>query len=591
LHNLPTTLKRIELYLNSQFENGKYDEDGEEKFFYNIVKPASDVAEKMVDLDTKDIKLTSDSYDGNERVLWMMERDLRYWLKTTKFGSLMNTMSNRYTSRGHFVLKRTKQGKWYNVPLVNLRLLPSASSLLKSPFVYEPISMSRREIASMKEWANYDQEAMDALFARGTKESQFIIYDCYDQNPDPHGKPWLHTVRAAIFQTNRTSGGTIETAESQINQGRNVKYLPSCILFENELDDEQFPYREDKFEDVDGRWLGLGTVEYLFDNQVKMNKTENLEDMAMALNALVIYQTADNQIGRNLVTDARNGDILETNSPITPVSTEVRNLAGFETARNNWNKNTQEKTFTYDVARGKELPSGTTLGTTQIISDAVQSYFDKKRENLGLFLQALIEEDILPAFKEENYAEHTLKFASSDGDIEKIYRAVAGGWLRKKIFTYVRRFGMFPSADDLERAKKDVLNQVRKRKDVLIKAREGIYQDVSAAVTVVITGENSNVSAIVATLQNALNTLSSNPAILQIRPLRTMYFRMLSLAGVSPVDLNLIEDQVEGQIQEMQTDPAQAEIFNQMGQMGGGATPARPNTNQSFSKAPSSVSV
>jgi hypothetical protein len=305
----------------------------------------------------------------------------------------------------------------------------------------------------------------------------------------------------------------------------------------------------------------------------------------------VIYQTADNQIGRNLVTDARNGDILETNSPITPVSTEVRNLAGFETARNNWNKNTQEKTFTYDVARGKELPSGTTLGTTQIISDAVQSYFDKKRENLGLFLQALIEEDILPAFKEENYAEHTLKFASSDGDIEKIYRAVAGGWLRKKIFTYVRRFGMFPSADDLERAKKDVLNQVRKRKDVLIKAREGIYQDVSAAVTVVITGENSNVSAIVATLQNALNTLSSNPAILQIRPLRTMYFRMLSLAGVSPVDLNLIEDQVEGQIQEMQTDPAQAEIFNQMGQMGGGATPARPNTNQSFSKAPSSVSV
>lgn len=39
-HNLPETIKGIDLYYNSKFETGQFDNLGYRKFFFNIVKPA-----------------------------------------------------------------------------------------------------------------------------------------------------------------------------------------------------------------------------------------------------------------------------------------------------------------------------------------------------------------------------------------------------------------------------------------------------------------------------------------------------------------------------------------------------------------------
>src|SRR3990167_2225505 len=75
-HNLQSTLKRINLYYNGKFETGERDNRGFKKFFYNITKPSCDVAEKFIDLDTKDIILYHESSD-NEWPVWMMMQDLK----------------------------------------------------------------------------------------------------------------------------------------------------------------------------------------------------------------------------------------------------------------------------------------------------------------------------------------------------------------------------------------------------------------------------------------------------------------------------------------------------------------------------------
>ena len=84
-HNIPETLKLIDLYYNSQFKTGKYDDLGFRKFFFNVVKPACDIATKFVDLDTKDIILTPES-DQSEFKVWFLQKKLKQYLKNENFG-------------------------------------------------------------------------------------------------------------------------------------------------------------------------------------------------------------------------------------------------------------------------------------------------------------------------------------------------------------------------------------------------------------------------------------------------------------------------------------------------------------------------
>lgn len=548
------TLKRVELYYNSRFESGEFDEEGMQKYFYNIVKPACDVAEKMTDLDTKDIRLIPERAE-DERILWLMGRDLKQWLKDTNFAKLMNEINHDYSKYGHVVIKKLRSGRWEKVNVVNMRCDPSSPTLDESPFVYEVLTMSKHEIREMKAW---DQDAKDELFLRSPKDTLFTVYECYDVNIE-EGKRWVRTIKADLLRSKSVGGQALETAESQLKE--DVELLPSVILHQDEVD--ELPYRELKWEDVDGRWLGQGIVEYLFDNQIKVNEIENLEGRALYLNALQLFQTSDEQIASNLLMSLPNGAVIQTPTGIQRVDTEERGLSGFNNARGNWSQNTQAKTFAFDVIQGDTGPSGTTLGATQIAAGMAQSYFNLKRENFGLFLKALILDDILPAFKRINRKEHIVKFLGSDGEIEKVYRAVAEATLRKSLISYVRRVGLMPDLSVIQTEKKKVLDKLRKRKDIFFSVVEAAYDDVKAKVDVIITGESMNVGAMTNTLQVAMQMIGGNPQLLQDRPTRTIFFKLLALTGVSPVDINAMEEAAEDDVG--------------FGQAQGPAQPAAPN--------------
>ena len=121
------TLKRIDLYYNGKFESGLHDSQGFRKFFYNITKPACDIATKFVDLDTKDIMLVSERA-GDEYKIWVMQRDLKQWMKDNNVAKLLNDIAFDFPKYGHVVVKKAKAGDVSKVNIVNLRMDPTASS-------------------------------------------------------------------------------------------------------------------------------------------------------------------------------------------------------------------------------------------------------------------------------------------------------------------------------------------------------------------------------------------------------------------------------------------------------------------------------
>lgn len=532
-HNLPDTLRLIDLYYNSQYKTGKFDALGFRKFFYNIVKPACDIATKFVDLDTKDIILTPEDGDAELQV-WFLQKKLKQFMKDQNFGVLLNEISFDYPKYGTVIIKKSKK-KWRKVNIQNIRIHPAAKSIDTSPFFYELVPMSRKEIRSMK----WDKDAVSDLFSRSEGED-FVIYDCYEKS----GSGWKHFVKADLFSYVK-DGGTIRGTEADINE-QNKTFLPAVDLFEEEVD--ELEYRELHWERVPGRWLGFGFVEYLEENQIAVNEAENLERAGLKYTSLKLYQTQDDTIGgSNILTNAQNGDILKVDSPITAIPMEERNMAAYSGTRQNWQQNTERKTFTSDITTGANLPSRTPLGVANLQASFASSYFELKRENYGLFLKEIVQGDIIPDCQKQSTKAHTLVFNTSDAELEKLDQAVAEILVGEAMADYAEKHGFFPSKDQREEAKQRVLQQLQKKSNRFYDIPARFYNNAKYLVDVNITGESIDNGTRSQIVQLLLQLVGTNPGVMQNPATMSMVKYLASLGGINPADLNLTAQSAQPQ--------------------------------------------
>ena len=526
----PKTLKKIDLYYNSKFETGETDGQGFRKYFFNVVKPACDIATKFIDLDTKDINLVSVRPDDDLRV-WLMQRDLKQWFRDTNFGSLLNEISHNYPKYGLTVLKKV-DGELKFLNIQNLRFDVTHESLLRSPYVYELHRVTAKEI-EQEGWSTKEIP----------KDVKFInVFEMYEYLD---GKKWARTVLADPFKRRKPGGEGFErVTEAQVSAEDD--FVPAIKL---EEDEKALPYRDLYWEKIPGRLPGQGFVEYLFENQVSENEAENLERKGLYWKALQLYQTRDETVGRNVFTSHENGDILKVNSEITPLVKDNSDLAAFNNTRSRWQRNSEQKTFSFDISRGEQLPSRTPLGVAQLSAGMVASYFDLKRENYGLFLKKVLTEDIIPEFENKSKKTHILTFMGSDSEIEKLDRAIAEVKVNKEAIKHAKKTGFMPSTLELDVIKSRIELELKDKKNRYLDIPDGFYKEVKYLVDVIVTGEEIDTGARTQTLTVALQIIGSNPAILQDKTTRTVFFKLLELAGIPPLEISAL-------VEEQQTQPA-----------------------------------
>jgi hypothetical protein len=552
-HDLVKTVKRINLYLHSQFETGQTDRFGQRKTFYNITKPACEIAAKFVDIDTKNVVLFSEG-SGNESAIWLCDRDLKAWMKKNWFSRELNRFSDLFPKYGHVVSKRSKGNLVGNVKIENLRTDPASPWLKMSSFVYELNPMNRGDLAEMR--GKWDSDQIDALLNENKGQQDFLVYECYDRNDEG---TWDMTIVADLFKINgRNKSGT----EELVNNTNEL--VPGYELFSSTVEDLDEVYVEEKWDEVPGRWLGLGFAELLFDAQVRANVMAYQKAKGLELSSMQIFQTADENVGRNVLMDLENGSIVKTRSNITQINTQTIGLSEFSSEEQRWDKQVRDLTFSFDIASGEDLPSGTPLGVARISAAMVESYFGKKREKLGIFVKKILMDQVIPAFDKEMSKEHVLRLMASDSEVQKLRQAVKDYSMNRAIREYAARTGTLPSqmAIMMERARLEAVD--KRRKDFSIKIPAGFYKDLKKSIDITITGEEIDVNQKQQTLMTALQVLA-NPAVMQNPGSRAAVLKALQYAGVSPVDLELIGEEAEKpatpQMQPLPTQPQQA---NQM---------------------------
>ena len=371
----------------------------------------------------------------------------------------------------------------------------------------------------------------EEMASRPSPDGIYNIYEMYVKE----GTKWRRTIMGGLHDV-QNGESAVRTSEAKINEG--ADYLPAFKLDDRQVDNS--PYRELKWEDVEGRWLGFGYPEYLKDNQISANETENLERKALILKALQLYQTTDEQVeGKNVLTDAYNGDILIANDSILPISKDNADLSAYNSSDAKNQANIERKTFTGDITTGTNLPSRTPLGVANLQASMSTSFFDHKRENEGLFLKELIWEDVIPGFKEKTRKAHAQDFIRTDDDRQKVEEFLLDLKEWEFRLNYINKTGFKPTLEQVDMAMTEAKDMIKKMENVSVKIPNRAYDDAKNRMDITITGENIDVSAKSSVLQTAMQIAGTNPAVFQTEPMRTILLKFLSLGGYTLNDLNI----------------------------------------------------
>lgn len=376
--NQAAIISFIDLYYNSRFENGSRDHNGKRKLFLNIGKFRTDVAAKQIDLDVKDFSFIPDDY-SYPYMAFFMQKEFREWAKDSDFADLINTCVENFPKYGSIVMKEVKNEPLF-VPLQTIANDQCAETLQSARYVIEKhMKMTAWDIKMMKGW---NTEGLDMGYS-----DTIDVYERYGHVP----ADWL--------QRNGEYSGQDDYPDTVAIVGKHEGKKIEHVFFTRAV--TKRPYRERHWNKQHGRWLGLGVMEDLFENQVSQNIITNLQRRGLEWASKKIFQaTAVTPAAKNLSKDVQDGSVIEVGQQgqITQVDMVSRAGGEYNAFLQQWEQNANQKAFTYEVATGEALPSGTPFSLGVLLQNSANAYFSLKREKLGLFLKEVIEDFMIPEF-------------------------------------------------------------------------------------------------------------------------------------------------------------------------------------------------
>lgn len=542
------TIKRAHLYLNSKFENGgTY--LGKDLIFYNIVVPPCEVAKKMLNIDTKNIRLWPLN-PKSKFSAYLLEKELKLWLKTSEFYHILNDLAYEAPRFGSVVLEK-KPGGAEVVDLRRLMLDPTVERIQDSRFVTTIHYMTPSQLRETG-WDNVEKviekfgntnTGQSYMDGRGNlnqmQSSPYIkVYKRYGEVPERmlNGGKSEKMVRALFI----VAGAD----QQEINEKGDAIGEMGEILFSSKWTKE-WPFRDFHYNKTKGRWLGVGIVEALFDIQLRVNELKNQKRFGMELSNLHIFQTPDKQIVRNVLTDLEQGDLVLSKNGITPIANEERNLQAFDSEEASYHGQVDRLSFAYEAIRGENPDASTPLGTTQIAVAQSTGVYAFKKQNLANMLREFFNDLVIQEALKELSPAHIMRFTGTSQEMDKLDMAVA----EIEANDYAKELmlsGEMVTKDVIESFKTDKLKELKKMGEArFLKTKDAFYDDTEFEFDFLITDEQADPMKVVQNTQAVFMALAQNPAMIEDSRIKLLFYKYADALGVSSAEIELAEQQAQ----------------------------------------------
>ena len=559
--SLYDTIQRIYAYLNSKHISGSTDSLGRDKPFFNIVSAAVNIWYRATDIDRKDIIVLPDKY-ANTASAFIATILLQEWMKKTRFGAFLNKWGRTLAQYGSAVVKFVeKDGEltstvvpWQNliVDPIDFKSLPVIERFFKTPS-----QLKNMATPNHPDYAGYNMEAVEGIL--DNRESRTSMKDEQRDNRAEYIE--IYEVHGELSQATYKLAKGEDTEDEDDNIYFQQMHVISWVESRDGVKDftlysgkeEKNPYMITHLIEEDGRSLGIGAVEYLFDAQWMVNHSMKQWKDQMDLASKLIFQTADaNLAGKNILTNVENGDIIytELNKPVTQLNNTKPDISNVKAYAEQWRVLGQEVTSTPDAARGITPPSGTALGTVQITTAQGLSLFEIMTENKGQYLEEMLREYIIPHLKTKLNNQNEIVAMLEDRDITKIDKMFVPKEAIKRYNERTKQLALAGKIDQTipfdpqveEGAIREQLGELGNTRYLApgqITWKE-IVKDLEWKLDMMITNVQIDKQAVYQTYNTMLQTIAQNPMVLQDPNAKLLFNKILLLGNVSPIELSTV---------------------------------------------------
>lgn len=525
--NQKENINKLELYRASRFESGQVDSQGNKKFFFNVINPQCGNSTKNIDIDRKDIRVRA--LRSKDRVKAMLYTDeLKYWMRKEKFGILLNKLSENLPIYGSEVWK--KVGKTIvRRPLRYLKFDPAISNSpnnhnIQSPYLIDEHSFSPKELEDMVT-NGWDRDAVADVAEKMRLANNYDInvYEYYAEVPNEEagksGDGWTMSVSFVAC-----SDTLLKKKTHKENAFKYMKVLYVAPV-------KEIPYKKVDYLKIEGRAQGLGIGEMLFPLQERRNEMGNQKAASMRIAAKTILQTRDKKVEGNILDNLDNGDIIKVDAEITQVMTEERNLGAYAQEEANIKQDIRDNANSQEILTGENLPSRTPFRLGVLQQQNAAKLFDFIRENIGMFLEEVITEWVLPEFEKDTNKEHIFETYSRD-TIKALMKEHNNFRINEAIKKSVLANGKFPSEQELLILEETLNSNIGDTK--FVKVIKGYFNNFDRDLDIDVTGEKHDAAQEVETLNNFMQLLAQNPALMDDPRLKPLLETLAERTNISP---------------------------------------------------------
>ena len=416
-------LNKIEAYLNSKHISSAEDSLGREKPFFNIVAAAVNIWYRATNIARSAIRIKP-TKKSHFVPAFIGTIHVQEWMKKTGFEQFLDEWGRTLARYGSALTKwTTKDGKLTATVVLWNRLICDTIEF-DGNLCIEKLELTPAQLRKM----DYDKDAVDALIAARTVR-QSLDGQQRDNKDDYITLYEVHGELSAEYLKDENDRDD-EKEDNFIQQMHVISFIPAER--KDEFEDftlyrgkEKNPYLMTHLIKEDGRTLGIGAVEHLFDAQWMTNHSQKLIKDQLDLASQLIFQTADKAFaGKNFLKSVVTGDIQvydkDTGSPLTPIgnnSHDIGALQGFATA---WQLLAKDITSTPDALRGNTMPSGTAFRQVALLNQEASSLFEVMTRSKKRYLEQMIREHVIPYIKKQMDTSEEIAATLESQDITKL---------------------------------------------------------------------------------------------------------------------------------------------------------------------------
>ena len=545
-------VEKIDAYLNSKHISGDEDSLGREKPFFDIVSSAVNIWYRATDIDRKNIRIRP-SKSSDDLIALLATVHLHDWMKRERFGSFLNDWGRSLAKYGSSIVKFVnKDGK----------LIPSVMAwnrMIVDPVDFDnnlKIEILELTEAQLYQMPGYDKEVVEKLCdtkkARETMGRQNI-----DNRSDYIKLYEVHGNLPLSLLTNLE-----EDEDTYVDQMHVISFVAGKD--KGQFDDftlikgreAKSPYMITHLIKEDGRTMGIGAVEHLFEAQWMMNHTVKSIKDQLDLASKLIFQTSDgNFVGQNALSAIESGDILihAVNEPLTQLANSSHDITSLQNFSTMWKGLGQEITSTPDAMMGNTAPSGTAWRQVEALQAEAHSLFELMTENKGLAIEDMMTTFVIPYIKTKMDTSKEIVGTLEQYDLKKI----DSRYVSKKAteLTNEKIVDMIINDENPTPEDQALLNQVATQGIQAALAEQGntryfvpsevddmtwkeIIKDLEWTVDVDVTGESKDTQNILATLSTVLSTIAGLGGQPMSDQMKLVFNKILELTGaLSPVEM------------------------------------------------------